>query len=227
MRRWIPLFMILGLMVLAYVTDVRDYFTFTEFKEYRQVLLHFVEGHYLAAIMIFMGLYVVSTALSMPVGIYLSIFGGFLFGQPWSTFYVVFGATLGACLLFLAAKTAFGDLLRKRAGPFLKRFEKGFQENAAHYMLFLRLVPLFPFWLVNLAPAFLEVRLRVYVWTTFVGIMPGAFVFTQFGTGLGSILDRGETFSLGMVLTPEVWVALIALGIFVLIPVVVKRVKEL
>jgi len=174
---------------------------------------------------VFIGVYTLSTALSIPGAVFLTIFGGFLFPQPYSTLYAVFGATFGAILIFLAAKTALGDTLKHKAGKRMQKMRAGFQDNAANYLLFLRLVPLFPFWMVNLAPAFFGVTLLTFAWTTFVGIIPGAFVFAQAGAGLGSILDSAEEFSVGEILTWDVKIALLALGIFALIPPMVKHFK--
>ena len=166
------------------------------------------------------------TALSLPGGALLSIIGGFLFGVPLSTIYVVVGATIGATIIFLAARTAIGDLLKRKAGPFLSKMDTGFQKNTASYLLFLRLIPLVPFWLVNIAPAFFNVKTRTYLWTTFVGIIPGAYVFTQAGNGLGAIFDSGKEFSIETVFNIEVKIALVVLALFALIPIFVKRLRR-
>ena len=155
----------------------------------------------------------------------MTITGGFLFGQWLGTTYVIFAATIGATILFLAARTALGDVLHAKAGPFLQKMEAGFQENALSYLLVLRLIPAFPFFIVNLVPAFLGVSLRVYVIATFVGIIPGTFVYATVGAGLGSIFDAGGEFSAGSILTPEIITALIGLAILALLPVAYKKVK--
>jgi uncharacterized membrane protein YdjX (TVP38/TMEM64 family) len=139
---------------------------------------------------------------------------------------VVIGATCGATALFLAARTALGDYLRARAGSTIKRMEEGFRQNALSYLLVLRLIPLFPFFLVNLVPAFLGVSLPVYVVGTFFGIIPGTFVFALIGAGLGSVFDSMQEFSLQGALTPQVIVALVGLAILSLIPVAYKYWKS-
>ena len=121
----------------------------------------------------------------------MTIAGGFLFGTLTTTVVVVVGATIGAIALFLAARYAFFDALHAKAGPALLKMEKGFQENALSYLLVLRLIPLFPFWLVNLVPALLGVPLRTYVIGTALGIIPGTFVFASVGNGLGTLLEEG------------------------------------
>ena len=126
-----------------------------------------------------------------------------------------------------SAKTALGDALRDRAGPWLKKLEAGFHENALSYLLVLRLIPLFPFFVVNLVPAFLGVRLRTYVIGTVVGIIPGSFVFASVGAGLGSLFDMtmGNELELSGILTPEIVTALVGLALLSLLPVAYKKYK--
>ena len=149
--------------------------------------------------------------------------GGFMFGSFFGTGLIVVGATVGATILFVAAKTAIGDALRARAGASIRKMEAGFQENAFNYLLVLRLIPLFPFFLVNLVPAFLGVQLRTYVAATFIGIIPGSFVFAQVGTGLGSRWNPCETFSVSGILTPDIIAALVGLALLSLLPVAYKK----
>ncbi len=226
MKKWIPLLVIAALMILTYFLGLTKYLTFDTLKAHRHMLLDEVSLHWFLAPFLFIILYTISTSLSLPTGLLLSLTGGFLFPQPFSTLYVLAGATLGASIFFLATKTALGDFLRKKAGPRLQKIRKEFQESGTNYLLFLRLVPIFPFWLVNIAPAFLGVPLRTFVWTTFVGIIPGTFVFTQTGAGLGAILDSGEDFSLNTILNRQMKIALIALGLFALIPIIIKKIRK-
>jgi len=222
-KRFLPLLIILILMGATYFSGVYKYFTFETLQQQHQVLKAFVGAHPITTPILFMLLYGVSTSLSLPGGAILSLIGGFLFPIPWSTLYVLIGATIGASVIFLVAKTAFGDFFRRKAGPFLKKMERGFEKNAWSYLLFLRFVPLFPFWLVNIAPAFFKVSLLTFAWTTFVGIIPGAYVFTQTGAGLSAIFEAGETFSIGSIFNIQLRIALIALGIFSLLPILIKR----
>ncbi|MEQ8355735.1 MAG: VTT domain-containing protein [Kiloniellaceae bacterium] len=170
-------------------------------------------------------LYAAATALSLPGGLVLTVAGGFLFGVALGTAYVVVAATLGATAVFLIARSALGDLFRAKAGPFAQRMEEGFRENALSYMLMLRLIPLFPFFVVNLAPAFLGVPLRTYVAGTFFGIIPGTLVFILAGAGLGSVFDQGGGLTLEKVLTPQIITGLVGLSLLSLLPVVYKRMR--
>lgn len=199
---------------------------FETLREHRQAMLGFVADNAVVAGATFFAIYVVAIALSVPGGAMMTIVGGFLFGPVVTASYVVFAATLGATILFIVARSAVGNRLRERAGPWLKKMEAGFQDNALSYLLVLRLVPLFPFFVVNLVPAFLGVSLRTYVVGTFFGIIPGTFVFALAGGGLGSVLDQGGDFDLSAVLTPQMIAALIGLALLALIPVVYKKMRS-
>ena len=167
--------------------------------------------------------YVFITALALPVDVLLCMFGGFLFPQPYCTIFATFGATVGANCLFLATRTAFGDTLKNYAGPYLQKMEAGFRENAVYYLFFLRFIPIFPFWLVNIAPAFMGVSFFTFAWTTLIGIIPAAFAFTQAGTGLGNFFDSGKELSFSTLLNDEIKLALAVLGLFALVPIFVRR----
>ncbi|NGX37544.1 MAG: hypothetical protein K1000chlam2_00700 [Chlamydiae bacterium] len=225
-KRFLPIIIIVAAMAVIYFTGAYHALTYENLKFHHMELLEYVNDHPILTPFMFMGTYLVATSLSIPGGLFLSLIGGFLFPQPFCTIYVLIGATIGATCLFLAARTALGDALKKKAGPWLSKMEGGFNKNAASYMLFLRLVPVFPFWLVNLAPAFFNVRLRTYIWTTFVGILPGAFVFTQAGRGLSAIFESSEDFHIGLILNTQVKIALICLAVFALIPIIIKKVRE-
>jgi len=165
-------------------------------------------------------------AFSLPGALVMTVSGGFLFGAIAGASYAVIGATLGAVALFLAAKTSLGDYLLAKAGGSMKKMQRGFAENALSYLFVLRLVPLFPFFLVNLAPAFLGVPLRIYFIATLFGIMPATFVFASAGSGLGSVLDQGGEISLQGVMTPEILGSLFGLALLSLLPVIYKYLRK-
>jgi uncharacterized membrane protein YdjX (TVP38/TMEM64 family) len=225
LRRWLPLALLLLAVGLAFASGLHRYLSFETLREHRQALLDFVAAHRLLAPLVFILLYAAATALSLPGGAVLTIAGGFMFGIWLGGLYAVIGATLGATLLFLIAKSAFGGLLRAKAGPWLKRMEAGFQEDALSYLLVLRLIPLFPFWLVNLVPALLGVSLATYVLATFVGIIPGSLVFASIGNGLGAVFDAGATPDLGIIFKPAILGPIIGLALLALLPVIYKRIR--
>ena len=225
LRRILPLVVLGGVIAAVFAFDLDRFLSFEALRDNREFLTGFVQDQAILAAVVFVALYAVSTATSLPGGAILSIAGGFLFGSVFGALWIVIGATIGATALFLVAKTAFGDALRAKAGPWLQKMEAGFQDDAFSYMLVLRLVPLFPFFVVNLVPALLGVRLRTYVIATFVGIIPGSFVFASVGAGLGSVFDSMDTFSPASALTPEVITALVGLAVLSLIPVAYKKIK--
>jgi uncharacterized membrane protein YdjX (TVP38/TMEM64 family) len=223
--RLVPLLVLVAGLVVFFALGLQRYISFEVLRENREVLLTWVQQKGILAGLIYIVIYAVAVAFSLPGGAVMSIAGGFLFGTIWGSIYILIGATLGATALFIIAKTALGDVLRAKAGPWLQKMEAGFQENALSYLLVLRLVPLFPFFVVNLVPAFLGVSLATYVLGTFFGIIPGVVVFASVGAGLGSIFDAGEAFNASDILTPQILMALMGLAVLALIPVVYKKIK--
>jgi uncharacterized membrane protein YdjX (TVP38/TMEM64 family) len=224
-KRVVPLVALAAAAAAVFAFGLDDYLTFEALRENRHLLTDFVAGQAILAVVLYLLIYAASTATSLPGGAILTVAGGFLFG-PWlGTAYVVVAATVGATVVFLIARSTIGNILRAKAEPALRKMERGFQENALSYLLVLRLIPLFPFWLVNLAPALLGVPLRTYVIGTFLGIVPGTLVFALAGAGLGSVFDTDEGFSLASVLTPEVIIALTGLSVLSLTPVVYKKLR--
>ena len=217
--------LVLGL-ILFFVLGLDKYASFEALADNRRWLIESVGEHAVLSALIFFVFYATMIAFSIPGGAVMSVAGGFLFGQWFGLLYNISAATLGATILFLAAKWAIGDVLRKRAGPWLQRMEDGFRENAFSYLLALRLVPAFPFWAVNLAPALLGVRLSTYILATFVGIIPGGFVFSTFGAGIGGILDAGGEINASAILTPQIITALVGLALLALLPVAYRKFKS-
>ncbi|MBI3344156.1 MAG: TVP38/TMEM64 family protein [Gammaproteobacteria bacterium] len=188
-------------------------------KLHRAELLSYTEHHYFTMLLLSAFIYAAATALSIPGAVVLSLAMGFLFGRWVGAIVIVFSATLGAALVFLAARYLFAEAAERKAGGLAKKMIEGFKEHAFSYLLFLRLVPLFPFWLVNLAPAFTPIKLRTYVTATAIGIIPGSFVFANLGQSLGRIDSAGQLIS------AETLGAFALLGVLALAPVAIKRLK--
>ncbi len=225
LRRWLPV-VVLGLgFVLFFALGLQRHISFETLQEHRDWLVAAVVRNEALVAAAFITIYALVVAFSVPGGAVMTISAGFLFGTVPAATYGVVGGTLGAVCVFLAARTAFGDVLRAKAGPALKRMEAGFRDSAFNYMLFLRLIPLFPFWLVNLVPAFLGVSLRTYFFATLVGVIPGALIFASLGNGLGAILDVGGEPDLGIVFRLDVLLPLLALAVLALLPVACKKFK--
>jgi len=226
LRRIFPLLAIGAVLALSLYFDLGRHLSFDVLSEHRALLLEWVSAYAVAAPLIFILAYIAVVAFSLPGGLVMTVSGGFLFGALPGGLYSVAGATIGAVALFLVAKTSIGDYLLARAGNSVKKMQAGFAENALSYMFVLRLVPIFPFFLVNLVPAFLGVPLRVYFIATFFGIIPATFVYALAGSGLGSVLDRGEGITMQGVMTPEVLAALLGLALLSLIPVIYKHFRK-
>jgi len=223
--RWLPAVVLVLAAAAFFASGLHRYLGIETLRAHRVALLAWVEAHALLAAVAFVAAYAAAVVLVPPSGTLMTVTGGFVFGAVAGTMLTVVGATAGATALFLAARFAVGDWLRGRAGPGIRRMRDGFRENELAYMLVLRLVPLFPFWLVNLAPAFLGVRARTFVAGTALGIIPGTAVYAVFGAGLGGLLEAGGEFSLAGVLTPQIVGALLGLALLALAPVIYKKVK--
>lgn len=222
-RRWLPLALLFVLSIGAYLYLRSQGIGFDSLAQHRAWMKAQVEAHGLLAGLALFGSYVVVTALSLPLGSVLTVFAGFLFGTVEASLWVIAGATLGSVAVFLAARGALRETLAARAGPWLRRMERGFREDALSYLLVLRLLPIFPFWMVNLVPALLGVPFRTYVLATALGIVPGTVVFASLGNGLGEVLDRGETPDFSILLDPTLLLPLVGLCVLALLPVAYKR----
>jgi uncharacterized membrane protein YdjX (TVP38/TMEM64 family) len=215
------LLIFIGALAAFFTLGGEQWLSLEALKENRNALLNYTENNYLTMMVIAVLVYAVSTALSIPGGVVLSLAMGMLFGRWAGSGVILLGATLGATLVFLAARYLFADAARKRLGDGMAaKLINGFGDNAFHYLLFLRLVPLFPFWLVNLAPAFTSITTRTYVAATVIGILPGVFVFANLGQSLGRIE------SLDQLVSVETLLAFALLGLFALLPVLIKKYRS-
>jgi len=222
----LPLLIIAAGIAAFFLSGGADYLSFETLRDNRQDILEWCQQNYVKAVVGFILAYHVAVMFSLPGAVWLSLTGGFIFGTAEATVYIVFGATAGAVGIFLLARYALYDFFHAKVGKSLARMEKGFQEDALSYMLVLRLVPLFPFWLVNLVPALLGVKLRTYTIGTFIGIIPGAFVYASVGSGLGAVFDEGKTPDLGIIFSPEIITPIIGLAALAMVPVLYKKFKN-
>lgn len=219
-RIWPVYVLVIGLLI-AWQTGLTDYLSIEKLREYQTVLKDYVGAHPVSTFLLFVFVYAVATVF-MLTGAWITIAGGLLFGMIFGTIGTTIGATLGASLLFWAAQTSIGSALRDRAGPFLSKMEKGFQEDAFFYMLATRLIPAVPFAVANIAPALLGAKFREFALVTAIGIIPGVVLYTSIGTGLSASLDvdsSGDPLEIAKNFIP----AFVALGIVALLPVVYRR----
>ena len=239
LRRFVPVAVIVLAMVAVFASGLHRHVSLETLVRHRMTIDAFIAAHSVIAVAGFVAIYVMVVALSIPGASLLTMSGGILFGVALGAAASVVAATTGATIVFLIARSACGEALARRAGPLAKKIASGFCANAFSYLLFLRLVPAFPFFLVNLAPALVGVKPSTFVAATAIGVVPATFAFAFLGCGLDSVLaaqggayraclasgatDCKLQFDLGMIVTPQLLCAFAALGVMALIPVVVKR----
>lgn len=224
--RLVPIALIVAGLAAFFLLGGDKYLSFSMLSEHRETILTWYADNTILTIALFWAAYALAVAFSLPGAVWLTLIGGFVFGTWGSLAIVVTAATVGAVLIFLAARYACADFFHAKAGPMAHRMEEGFRENALSYLLFLRLVPVFPFWLVNLVPAVLGVPLKTYFIGTLVGIIPGSFVYCSVGNGLGALLEKGEMPDLGIIFEPPILVPMVGLAVLSLIPIVHKKIKN-
>jgi len=222
LKKYFPLLLIVFASFVVWGTGLHHYLNLDILRLYHQDLQHFVMQRLVIAVLIYSIVCITVVSLSLPVAGFMTLLGGFLFGQILGTIAVVISATLGAIILFMAMRIASESYVREKAGPWLKKMQKGFQENALYYLWTLRLIPLFPFVAVNLVAAILQIPLRIFFWGTFIGIIPGSFVYVSIGNGLKDVIQE-PNFSAKIILEPPMLIGLVGLGILSLLPVLYKR----
>jgi uncharacterized membrane protein YdjX (TVP38/TMEM64 family) len=220
--RFLPLLLLAAAALLFWVSGGGHYLSFAVLAENRAWLSEMVARWGVMAGLGFVAVYACVIALSVPGACILTIAAGLLFGIWLGTLYAVVGATIGATAIFVAAQAGFGGLAMS-GGLRARRLTAGFRADAFNYLLVLRLVPLFPFWLVNLVAALAGMKLGVYVLGTFLGIMPGSFVYASLGNGFGEVVDAGRTPDLHILFRPSVLLPIIGLAALALLPVLYKR----
>ena len=241
-HRFAPLIALAAIMALVFAMGWHKVLSLKAIGLNYDALKGYIAGHLVLSLAAYVLAYIAVVALSLPCALIMTLAGGLLFGWQLGAPATVIGATIGATILFLIARSSLGESLAARAGPSVAKLRAGFQDNAFSYLLFLRLVPAFPFVIVNLAPALLGVKLGTYVAATFLGIIPGTAAYSIAGAGLASVVEgqnrsykeclaklapgSGGTcnyaIDTGQLVTKELVVAFVALGIVALIPVAIK-----
>jgi uncharacterized membrane protein YdjX (TVP38/TMEM64 family) len=239
LRRFLPLIVLVAIMALVFGLGLHKRISLESLIENESSLRAFIEKNWLIALGGFIMLYAVMVSLSLPVGSILTVTGGYLFGLAAGASATVIGATIGACIIFMIARSSLGESLTRKVGPVLERFAEGFRKDAASYLLFLRFAPIFPFALVNIAPALLGARFSTFAWTTAIGIVPGTLAFTSIGSGLGSVIsaqisafrackgagtpDCRLSIDPSTLITREIIIAFALLAAVALLPIAIKR----
>lgn len=226
LMRHLPLIIILGVALLGAFT-LRDYLSFDALRDNRDALIGFRNAHYLLTVLGFVFAYVVIVGFSLPGALVATLTGGFLFGTLAGALFSVTGATLGAAIIFLAARHGLGEKLKERMDASqgsINKIKTGLDENQWSMLFFIRLVPAVPFFVANLIPAFLAVPLHRFIVSTFLGIIPGSLVYSSVGAGLGEVFARGESPNLGLIFEPHILIPILGLSALSLLPVLIKAV---
>lgn len=214
-----------GLAVVWWL-GLHQYISFETLHRHHEQLTAWVLDNAWWAALVYCMAYVALVGLSLPGGVLMTLAGGYLFGLVYGTLLAAVSSTIGATIIFIAARNASRDFIRRRAGKTIRRVQAGFHENMLSYMIFLRLVPVFPFFAINLAMAFLGVPLRMYVLTTFFGILPGSAVYAGVGNGMGHLLDVGRRPDTGVILEPQILIPILALVVLSLAPVAYRQYRK-
>ncbi|PZX12260.1 putative membrane protein YdjX (TVP38/TMEM64 family) [Palleronia aestuarii] len=225
--RKLPLIAI-GLVALIGAYALRDYASFESLAQNRERLLAFRDANYLAAVAVFMLAYILIVAFSLPGAALATLTGGFLFSTFPGALYNVTAATLGAICIFQAARWGLGDRLAARmdaSDGLVNRIKAGINANQWSMLFLIRLTPAVPFFVSNLVPAFVGVSLWRYAVTTFLGIIPGAVVYTSVGAGLGEVFARGERPDLGIIFAPHILLPILGLCLLAALPILLKAVR--
>jgi uncharacterized membrane protein YdjX (TVP38/TMEM64 family) len=226
MRRYLPLMILVLLVIAVFASGLTRFLSFAALQAHEAALRAFVSDHRLLSLAAFIVVYVVAAAASLPGATILTLAGGYLFGTWLGGGATVIGASVGALVVFFVVRTSLGAMLRERAersGGRLKSVIDGVKEGAFGYILTLRLIPLAPFWLVNVAAALADAPPRAYALATFLGIMPATFIYSGIGAGIGKVIAPGQSPNLGAVFEPNVLAPLVALGLLSLATTVFQR----
>lgn len=223
----LPLLIILAVAAVGAFT-LKDYLSFQALADNREALIAFRDSNYLLTALLFIAAYVVIVAFSLPGATIATLTGGFLFATFPGALFNVTGATIGATAIFLAARMGFGEKLGKKlesSDGTIKKIKDGIDENQWSMLFLIRLVPAVPFFIANLLPSFLEVPLHRFVISTFLGIIPGAVVYTSVGAGLGEVFARGETPNLGIIFEPHILLPILGLCALAALPILLKAIR--
>lgn len=223
LAKWWPLLLIFSLSIGLYLSPLSGYITWANFRNYYHELELWVFLNPGQAILAFIAIYVLYVVSMLPGIPILDVIAGFLFIQPFSTFLVAGSATLGAMVSFIVVKQIFRKRSFEPKSRLFKKMQEGIQMHRGHYLLFLRLVPLAPFGLVNLVSALLKVPTKTYFWVTLGGILPVSFVYTQAGSGFSELVDHEGPLTLASIFNLEVILALIGLTLLGALPLLFRK----
>lgn len=213
------------IFVAFFYFHLYEYFTLKTLKIYQLDIQLWTSTHYKAAVSLYLLTYITLIACAIPCATFLTLLGGFLFGSI-AVLYSLFSTTCGGVILFLAVRFAIGSHISMRSSGWIKKMESGFQKNAFHYLLMLRLIPILPCWISNIAAGALNVPLKTFVFATILGLIPSTIIYVMAGESLDKLIVTADTSFLNTILTPSVFLPLLGLAILSLFPIIYKHYKN-
>jgi len=225
-KRYSPIIILVIGLILFFSFGGQKYLSLSMVKEHYNSLLVWTHNHFWLSSLIFIITYMIVVAFSIPGATIMTLLGGFLFGLLPGVVWVILGATIGSYLVFLAVKTALGETLKTKASGSIEKLRNGFEHNAFNYLLTLRLIPIFPFFVINIACGALSIRSATFFWATLIGIIPSSLIYTWVGTGLGFALQQGKELNMGIIFEAQFILPIVGLGILSLVPVIYKKFKR-
>ncbi len=222
-KKYAPQIVVLCLLI-AIVAAIRlsgahTYLTVENLRQHKELLQQFIGAHYALSVLVYLSVYIVTVAFSLPGATVLTLAGGFLFHLFPGIIYVIVGATLGAIISFLLSRYILGNAIQKKYAAQLQRFNRELDENGHLYLLTVRFIPVFPFFLINVLSGLTKIPFRTYIWTTSVGILPGSLVYTFAGGQLGTINSVED------LLGGKILIACLLLAALTLVPLALKKIR--
>lgn len=222
-RKFLPFALLIALIGLFYLTNLYHEFSLENLRKEQQTLLHFIQTHPISFHFLYVGFYILSVCLIIPDSSILTLLGGLVLPLPLAIFYSIFCETIGAFIFFIIFSNIFGTSLIERERPFLNKLRKGFQQNSASYLLFLRFSHLLPFWLINFTAAYFKVNYKTFLWTTFLGVVPLSIILANTGHSLSKTFAQNMPIHMKDIFTVEMKLSLLFLGILALVPIFYKK----
>lgn len=225
LKKWLLLVLLVIAFIAFFYFDLYQYLTFATLKKYQSFAQHWTQIHYAQAVGLYLLVFIILIACTIPCATFMALIGGFLFGA-WGILYAVMGTTLGGLVLYLAVRSAFGKSYVAKSTGWLKAIEKGFQKNAFNYLLMMRLVPIFPCWISNISAGALNIPIKTFLTATVLGVFPATLIYALLGRGLDAFFQGEKTPNLNIILTPSLFFPLLGLAVISLIPVFYKKFKK-
>ena len=225
-KRFVPIIFLISGLIFFFIFDGQKYLSLDQIAQQQHNLLVWTTDNFWLSSLIYIATYIIIVTFSIPGAVVMTLLGGFLFGVFPGSLWTMLAATIGSCLVFTAVQFAFGNTLQTKASGSFNKMRKGFENNAFSYLLTLRLIPIFPFFIINIAAGVLKIRLSTFFWATIIGMIPGTVIYTWVGTSLGYVLDKGDKLNMKIIFEPRFILPIIGLALLSLVPTLYKKLKK-